>query len=343
MRPVTGRQLRAWVREDFGVDLGLLDEVRHGADEAAQLWRATSTSDGRYAVKLSGGGTPAGLLVTDHLARYGVPGIAGPVRTRDGRLWSARDGRRLSLAPWVSDHRALDGGMTAGHWAAYGALLARVHATPVTEELAAALPRESHTHERARSLHQLVERRIGAGPADDLAEAMVRRWHDAAGQVRTLLDQADALGGELRGRPEEGVVCHGDPHLGNLLLGEDGRDGPVWLVDWDDAVLAPPERDLMFVTGGVLAFAPVTGPEQEWFFDGYGPVETDRTRLAYYMCVRAMEDLFDFAAHVLDARDHAEAERAEALSIVDGLLSPAGLVTLAIASLREIGRTSATP
>lgn len=82
MRPVTGERLRVWAREDFGVDLGPLDEVRHGADEAAQMWHATSTNSKRYAVKLSGGGTPAGLLVTDHLARFGVPGIAGPVRTR---------------------------------------------------------------------------------------------------------------------------------------------------------------------------------------------------------------------------------------------------------------------
>ncbi|HZN73120.1 MAG TPA: phosphotransferase [Micromonosporaceae bacterium] len=334
MRPVAGERLRAWVREDFGVEFGALDEVGHGADEAAQLWRAAGKDGRRYAVKLSGGGTPAGLLVTDHLARYGVPGIAGPVRTRDGRLWSERDGRRLSLAPWVSDHRALDGGMTAAHWEAYGALLARVHATPVAEELAAVLPRESHTHERALSLHRLVERRLGAGPVDDLAEAMVRQWHGAAGQVRTLLVQADALGGEIRGRPETGVVCHGDPHLGNLLLGEDER---VWLVDWDDAVLAPPERDLMFVTGGVLAFAPVTGPEQERFFHGYGPVEVDRTRLAYYMCVRAMEDLFDFAANVLDVNGHTQTERAWAFSIVEGLLSPSGLVTLALSALRDQG------
>lgn len=226
--------------------------------------------------------------------------------------------------------------MMAGHWEAYGALLARVHATPVTGELVAVLPREDHAHERALSLHRTVERRLGAGPADDLAEAMVRQWRDAAGQVRTLLDQADALGGELRGRPAKGVVCHGDPHLGNLLLGEDER---VWLVDWDDAVLAPPERDLMFVTGGVLAFAPVTGPEQERFFAGYGPVEIDRTRLAYYMCVRAMEDLFDFAADVVDVNGHIQTERAWAFSIVDGLLSPSGLVTLALSSLRDLGMT----
>ncbi|HZN73122.1 MAG TPA: phosphotransferase [Micromonosporaceae bacterium] len=202
--------------------------------------------------------------------------------------------------------------------------------------VAAVLPREDHTHERALSLHRLVERRLGAGPADDLAEAMVRQWHGAAGQVRTLLAQADVLGGEIRGRPETGVVCHGDPHLGNLLLGDDDR---VWLVDWDDAVLAPPERDLMFATGGLRAFAPapVAGWEQERFFHGYGPVEVDRTRLAYYMCVRAMEDLFDFAGDVLDVNGHNQAERAWAFSIVEGLLSPDGLVTFALSALRDQG------
>jgi len=33
--------------------------------------------------------------------------------------------------------------------------------------------------------------------------------------------------------------CHGDPHLGNLLI---GADHDVWLIDWDDAFTAPRER-----------------------------------------------------------------------------------------------------
>jgi spectinomycin phosphotransferase len=42
----------------------------------------------------------------------------------------------------------------------------------------------------------------------------------------------------------------------------------LWLLDWDGVVVAPRERDLMFVVDGVLADAPVTAEQQSWFFDG---------------------------------------------------------------------------
>lgn len=87
----------------------------------------------------------------------------------------------------------------------------------------------------------------------------------------------------------------------------------------------------MFVIGGVLAFAPVTTEEQSWFFDGYGAADLDPDRLAYYRCTRALVDLVDPAAQVMDVR-RPERERADALSIVRGVLSPTGLVSLALSS-----------
>jgi spectinomycin phosphotransferase len=152
--------------------------------------------------------------------------------------------------------------------------------------------------------------------------------------VSTLLEQADGLGRELRTRHAPSVVCHGDPHLGNVLIGPDER---VWLIDWDDAVLAPRERDFMFVIGGVLAFAPVSPEEQSWFFDGYGAADIDPDRLAYYRCTRALEDLAYPAAQVVDVHRYVEPKRADALSIVRGVLSPTGLVSLALSSLRDLG------
>lgn len=109
------------------------------------------------------------------------------------------------------------------------------------------------------------------------------------------------------------------------------------LVDWDDAVLAPREVDLMFVTGGVLAFAPVTGGDKDAFFDGYGPVDPDPARLAYYLTVRALYDVGDWAALAADPARGTAADRAQARSIVRGLLTSTGLVLLAAAALRDLG------
>jgi spectinomycin phosphotransferase len=173
--------------------------------------------------------------------------------------------------------------------------------------------------------------RTAGSSRDAMTQALVDEWRGAASRVMKLLEQVDVLGTEVRKDAAPDVLCHGDPHLGNMLIGRE----EVWLIDWDDAVLAPRERDLMFVLGGVLAFAPVSPRQQGWFFDGYGTVDVNLTRLAYYRCVRAMVDVADPAMRVLQAGS--DAERSFALSIVKGVLSSTGLVRYALHSLRELG------
>lgn len=329
-------RLAGWVAADFGLTVVSAVPVGYGADATAELWRATTTDGGEYAVKLSGGGTPAGLVVTARLARRGVPGIVAPRVSREGGVCTVHQGRRLSVVPWVSDERALAGGMRPAHWRAYGEVLAATHAVAVTDQLAG-LPGEDHTHTAVGAATREMDRRLRAADdrtVDRWTRAVAGRWRKAADDLTTLLDRVDRLGAELRACPADLVVCHGDPHLGNLLLGGDGQ---VWLIDWDDAVLAPRERDLLFVLDGVLAFAPVTPAEQAAFFEGYGPAQPDPVRLAYHLGVRALDDMSSWAGDVADV-ERPEADRVRALRIVDGLLSPVGLVSLARRALRGVGR-----
>ncbi|WP_201447093.1 phosphotransferase enzyme family protein [Conexibacter woesei] len=327
-------RLRAWVREDFGVELTSVEPVEHGADAAAEVRRGLASDGAGYAVKWSGGGTPVALLVAARLAECGVPGVLAPVATRAGRLWSEHDGRRLSLVPWAPGIGALDGELTARRWRRYGALLAQVHATPPSDAVLRTLPREPHDPERwaapARALGPAVEAAAAdaGATADPLVRALAEQWRGgAAAVVAALLDRADALGRVLRAQQATEVVCHGDPHLLNVLV---SGDEDVWLIDWDDAVLAPRERDLMFVLGGVLPFAPVGAQEQAWFFDGYGPVDVDPDRLAYYRCVRALEDLAGPAEEVLDVGGRGDRQRADALGTFSSVLSPTGLARLVL-------------
>lgn len=62
-------------------------------------------------------------------------------------------------------------------------------------------------------------------------------------------------------------------------------------------------------------------------------MEPDRRRLAYYRCVRALDDISLFALQILDVDQWTVAEREEALSYARGVLSEAGLVARATRSL----------
>jgi spectinomycin phosphotransferase len=325
-----------YVAEDFGIRLASVEAIEGGVDRAAQNFRGVAGT-AAYAIKWSAGGSAAGLVVPAALADRGVPGVATPVRTRDGRLWSEREGRRLSVVPWVGDRIGLDGGLDAAQWRAFGEVLAATHALPVTAELAAVLPRGGHRRDVAAARE--VDARLRAGaPADDIAAEARRLWLEHADRIAAVAERVERLAPAVMAVTAP-IVGHTDPHLGNVLA----APARIWLIDWDDAALSTPEQDLMFVLGGTYGDEHIGDRERDWFFDGYGPASIDPTRLAYWRGARGLGDvafLADEAFTPSDQRDqgdqgghgnHGDAWRARANRMLAANLGPAGLIALALA------------
>ena len=76
-----------------------------------------------------------------------------------------------------------------------------------------------------------------AGP---YAQPVVRLLREHAAAVRRRLEQYRDLVAAAARQPGPYVLTHGEPHPGNAMLTSEG-----WrLIDWDTALVAPPERDL---------------------------------------------------------------------------------------------------
>ncbi len=90
-------------------------------------------------------------------------------------------------------------------------------------------------------------------------------------------------------------MCHSDIHGGNVLI---ANDGDIYIVDWDQPITAPKERDLMFIGGGV-ANVWNNPHEEEFFYKGYGKTEINREILAYYRHERIVEDIALYSQQLL--------------------------------------------
>jgi len=105
----------------------------------------------------------------------------------------------------------------------------------------------------------------------------------------------------------------------------------VWIVDWDETVLAPRERDLMFVIGGIIGG--LVGPRQEeLFFQGYGETSVDPLALAYYRYARAVEDIGAYGEEVFFRPDLGPVSKRAAVEGCMSLFTPGSIVSLAFAS-----------
>ena len=87
-----------------------------------------------------------------------------------------------------------------------------------------------------------IDVRWDTGPFGEPARQLFGRHADAIARV---LDRYDRLATNVRQRHERMVVTHGEPHRGNTITTTAG----VVLIDWDTALMAPPERDLWSLAG----------------------------------------------------------------------------------------------
>ena len=149
-------------------------------------------------------------------------------------------------------------------------------------------------------------------------------------EIADLVGRADRLAQVLRTRSPAHVLCHSDVHAGNVLI---GVDDSFYIVDWDNPILAPKERDLMFVGGG-QGFTGHTPQEEEMlFYRGYGETQIDPVALAYYRYERIVTDIAVFCEQLL-LSDAGGEDRAQSLQYLKSIFRPGGTIEIAYNSDR---------
>jgi spectinomycin phosphotransferase len=311
----------------YGTPVAALDFLPVGNDAASWAFRVEAPpGPPRFLKVRAGTGPMPGAAVPAHLERHGVPDVLAPLPTRAGDSSVVLDGFRLALFPLLEAANGAEVGLSPGQWRRLGAAVRRLHALPPAAELAGTVGQERFQPVRHGLLAELEARLAAASPGDPVARDLAAAWRPRREVISWLFDRAATLGRELAGRAFPAVLCHADLHPWNVLV--DADDG-LWIVDWDEATLAPRERDLMFVVGGGIGHGLVGPADTDAFFAGYGQAGPDRELLAYYRVAWAVRDVAEYGEQVLAANGLGEASRRDAVEGFLDLFAPGNIVALA--------------
>jgi spectinomycin phosphotransferase len=310
------------IRAGYGLSATRFGFVR-GYDQQAVSYRL-GLADGQdrfLKVRLSPPSSDVPLEVPRALLDAGIDAVLAPIRTLDGQLaHPIGDGRSLVLYPFAAGRSGMSG-MDEAQWRSFGRALRAVHDSDLERQFADRLPAERFALPSADQVRALLE---GAGGAAASAERLARLLTERGDVIGRMLDRAAELRRRLATRNFERVLCHADIHAANLLITD---DSDVLLVDWDGPMLAPRERDLLFVIGSRIARA-VEPHEEAWFFAGYGepPRPVDGEAIVYYRYERIFEDLAAIGESVHGVVDVPESSRLEEVELAESFFAPGGII-----------------
>jgi spectinomycin phosphotransferase len=295
-----------------------------GNDSNAWVYRVRAENGESYFLKARKGAVnQASLVIPRYLKDRGIEQVIAPIPTDTGQLWQPLRDFALILYPFTEGRPVMGIGMSDAHWVEFGCVLKKIHATPLSPELSGLMRKETLSP-KWRDYVREITAQLSQGQEfeNPYAKEFALLWQENAGRISALVEQTDALARQVQAQKREFVLCHADIHMANILLDQDDK---IFIVDWDEVVFAPKERDLMYmtITAGPVA---IGAKAQELFFQGYGDTEIDERMLAYYRHEWVVQDIGEFAKDVLGRDDSSDETKQDSLQWLRRMLQPSGVV-----------------
>jgi spectinomycin phosphotransferase len=294
----------ACLRDEYGLSVAQVAFLPLGADLNTAVYRAITEDESTYFVKLRKGlFDETSVTLPKYLGDLGIRQIIAPLVTNKGRLWANLESFKVILYPFVEGHNGYQDKLPDHLWGEFGAALKSIHKAEIPSSLTGRIRRENYSP-RWRNLVKEFLRRIEDEIYDDIvAQRLAEVLRSRRDMILDLVGRADQLALSLQDRSPEFIVCHSDIHAGNILIGD---DDVIYIVDWDDPIQAPKERDLMYIGAGLMGRWQRPQEEESLFYRSYGQTLIDPVAMAYYRYERIIEDIAVYCEQLLLTTDGAE-------------------------------------
>ena len=314
----------------YSIQVSQIEFLPIGNDSSAFAYRIQANDGNSYFLKLKKElSNPAGLFVPRFLKDTGIEQVIAPLPTKAHTLWGNVNEFVLILYPFIAGNEAMEAGLTDAQWAEFGAILKRIHTTKLRANTLQYVLQETFVPKWggfSKRLHEQVNTRSYDDPYQ---RQLALFWKGNNEIIRLLVERTEMIAKRLQQVDLDFVLCHADIHTANILV---TREQDMFIVDWDDTLLAPKERDLMFIlnSGGIPA------KNEQLFFKGYGHAEINPLALAYYRYEWCVQEIGDFGERVFLAKDAGERTKREAVEGFMKLFSRDDVVEAALGTAVDI-------
>lgn len=295
------------LQEEYELHVAQIDFLPLGADQGSAVYRVVADDGTPYFLKLRKGFDEIVVTVPHFLKSQGIGEIIAPFETKSKRQWTDFGEYKMILYPFIEGKNGFEMELSDHHKLSLGVALKRIHTAKIPLELKRVIPQETFSPQWRERVKGFQGQAKNGTFSDPTASKLANFINSKRNEISHLIKRTAELAAELQSQSHELVLCHTDIHGANILIANNDQ---LYIVDWDAPLLAPKERDLMFVGGGIDTLWESEGDESV-FYEGYGKTDIDFTVMAYYRYERVIEDLAAYGEQLL-LTDEGGADREQA-------------------------------
>ena len=285
------------LQEEYEFHVVSLTFLPLGADMNTAVYRIITDDGtaGAYFLKLRRGFNEITVTVPRFLKSQGIQEILSPFETKSKQGWADFGDYKMILYPFIEGKDGFETELSDHLLRNLGRALKAIHSAQVPPELKQQIPQEAYSSQFRESMKSFQEQVENKTFEDPIAKNLAEFIRNKQAEITQLIERAQELAAELQTKPLEFVFCHTDIHGGNMMISDRNE---LYIVDWDAPILAPKERDLMFIGGGV-DWIWKSEREEAVFYEGYGKTDINLSVLAYYRYERIVQDLVAYCEALL--------------------------------------------
>lgn len=182
-------------------------------------------------------------LTYNLFSKTGIKNITHPLKNKEGNLVFPISNNYAALFNFIDGFNASEKPLTDKEKFALGVLLGKIHkSTSIIKDFDL---KEDFEYKNINRLLANIKSstalsKTETGFKKQTAELLLKYQDKIFDRIKKLTN----LGEELRNKNLDFVICHGEPHIWNTMV---DKNGQVFLIDWDDSLLAPKEKDLNMI------------------------------------------------------------------------------------------------
>lgn len=229
--------------ENYDIEIVQLTFIPKG--EVSWGYIVQSKNEDKYFLKIHKAKnlTPQRFNLLNNLhTKAKINNIAYPIPTKTNQLEIMIDGYQSVLFNFIDGKSVHEQGLNDEQYEQLGELLAQIHQSPkIIEEYS--FKETFDIPQKDEFIRVMASVKNKPNYKDSVRQQAQKLFFDFKEKIYKELQVLQVLSKSLKQADIKYVLCHGEPSPGNIMITSGNQ---VFLIDWDEPIMAPKEKDLLF-------------------------------------------------------------------------------------------------